>query len=247
MVENETNGFVPELLRHIYLTHLLSAALSVRHAVLEFLTLVFPVSNWDPQEKLETQLVWRCLTVFCEEKDSHATGRAYEATCAMLSHECGGKLHGEWIPRLLNPTQVPEIVFWIMMLGFCEHLHSWHYHVWYGSQLCCNILQSSMHHSATTYLKIKYKVTRNDKMHEAHWNCRTPANLQRLQRHDAGRTCAEWRYLMLRGTRDGVSAKIAMSVSRWKLFKQTRVWQHLKTTYTILHLGQSFHCLTLST
>ena len=57
MVENETSGFVPELLRHIYLTHLLSAALSVTHAVLEFLTLVFSVSNWDPQEKLETQLV----------------------------------------------------------------------------------------------------------------------------------------------------------------------------------------------
>lgn len=42
--------------------------------------------------------------------------------------------------------------------------------VWFST--CCNILQSSMHHhSATTYLKMKYEVTRNDKINEAHWNC----------------------------------------------------------------------------
>ena len=60
-----------------------------------FLTLFFPVSNWDSPTS-------KTLTLFCEEKDSQATGRAYEATCAMLSHECGGKLQGEGSPPLFS-------------------------------------------------------------------------------------------------------------------------------------------------
>ena len=111
MVEIEINGFVPGLLRHVYLTHLLSAALRVRNVVLDIVFSCFQLGS-----------TRKTLTLFCEEKDSQATGRAYETTCAMLSHECGGKLQDEGSPRLMNPRQVPEPLFSMMILFLCRAL-----------------------------------------------------------------------------------------------------------------------------